>query len=77
MRKCAFQGIPTLSESYLVNKSGILAPKDASLVPESMFWKMSLDLEMRQFFANNEQIKRSETSPWVGPKDENSQTGFG
>jgi hypothetical protein len=39
-----------LSESYLVNKSGTLAPKDTALVPASLFWKMSLDLEMPRFF---------------------------
>lgn len=50
MKEDAFQGIPILSESYLVNKSEILAPKDGSLEPESMFWKMSLELEMCQFF---------------------------
>lgn len=56
--------IPIPSESDLVNKSGMPAPKHTSLVPESMFWKMSLHLEMRQFFLLT-MDRWSETSPWV------------
>lgn len=56
VREYVLQDIPILPKSYLVNKSGTLAPKDASLVPESMFWKMSLDLNMPWFFLRTKRM---------------------